>query len=399
MFSANQKPFVICTCVTEELHSFLSQSELSNFFVYIIRVLYRLLIKLTCSKYFITLVLNSVSFTNLMLLCCLFLFQVLVAIFPGEYGQSRLWRRNESFVPTQMKYFETGIKSWKPFPSMARLVDVTECTCAEVVGNYLYVANETVGSSVIFRRYHTASNLWEKLPPLVFSSYSPERIRCLCTVNEHVYAFSDSDLAQRYSLPQNDWQGGIELPSLNKKGNRKRSVFVTAVSMKSKIYVLRGYYRVNADNHGYKEKPAVFHCFDPQKNEWKKRASTIHPHFESTLFVENNKLYVAGGKVSVYSNPARAAGGPAPVEVYNEERNSWDVVEQNHIPSNNLGAVELLGGKVYFIINKFPIDSGIRIPPNEVYTIPLGQWEHLGTIDDAAVLCYLSVKKEMLNTQ
>ena len=49
MFSANQKPFVICTratsfvlvlqvCtrVTEELHSFLSQSELSNFFVNII---------------------------------------------------------------------------------------------------------------------------------------------------------------------------------------------------------------------------------------------------------------------------------------------------------------------------------------------------------------------------
>ena len=51
MFSANQKALVICTrvtslhscytfCtrVTEELHSFLSQSELSNFFVYIIIV-------------------------------------------------------------------------------------------------------------------------------------------------------------------------------------------------------------------------------------------------------------------------------------------------------------------------------------------------------------------------
>ena len=49
MFSANQKPFIICarvtsfalvlqvcTRVTEELHSFLSQSELSNFFVSII---------------------------------------------------------------------------------------------------------------------------------------------------------------------------------------------------------------------------------------------------------------------------------------------------------------------------------------------------------------------------
>ena len=43
MFSANQKTFVsfalvsqVCTRVTEELHSFLSHSELSNFFVYII---------------------------------------------------------------------------------------------------------------------------------------------------------------------------------------------------------------------------------------------------------------------------------------------------------------------------------------------------------------------------
>ena len=38
VFSSNQKPFVNCTRVTEELHSFLSQSEFSNFFVYLIRV-------------------------------------------------------------------------------------------------------------------------------------------------------------------------------------------------------------------------------------------------------------------------------------------------------------------------------------------------------------------------
>ena len=40
VFSANQKLFVICTCVTEELYSFLSQSELGNFFVYISCILY-----------------------------------------------------------------------------------------------------------------------------------------------------------------------------------------------------------------------------------------------------------------------------------------------------------------------------------------------------------------------
>ena len=36
VLSANQKLFVIWTHVTEELYSFLSQSELGNFFVYII---------------------------------------------------------------------------------------------------------------------------------------------------------------------------------------------------------------------------------------------------------------------------------------------------------------------------------------------------------------------------
>ena len=337
-----------------------------------------------------------------MLLCCWSLFQVVVAIFPGKCdkdGYLRLVRWNEDFVPTEMKYFDTGAKSWKPFPSMARLVDARECTCAEVVGNYLFVAIKKEDSSTIFRRYHAADNVWETLPPLVCSSYLLDPL-CLCSVNEHVYAFRGSDLAQRYSLPQNDWQGGFELPSLNKKGGRERLIFATAVSMKSEIYVLRGYYKVKA-YPVCKKKPAVIHRFDPQKNEWKKRASTLYPHFESTLFVENNKLYVAGGRVSVSvdcdDGRTRAVGDPAPVEVYNEKSDSWHVVEQKHIPSNNLGAVELLGGKVYFIINKFPIDSGIRIPPNEVYTISLREWEHLATIGKAAVLCYLSVKKEMLH--
>ena len=337
-----------------------------------------------------------------MLLCCSSLFQVVVAIFPGKCdkdGYVRLARWNEDFVPTEMKYFDTGAKSWKPFPSMARLVDDSECTCAEVVGNYFFVATQRKGSSIVFRRYHTADNVWETLPPLVSSSYFLDPL-CLCSVNEHVYAFRGSDLAQRYSLSQNDWQGGFELPSLNEKGGRERLVWATAVSMKSKIYVLRGYYKVKA-YPVCKKKPAVIHRFDPQKNEWKKRASTLYPHFESTLFVENNKLYVAGGRVSVSvdsnSGRARAVGDPAPVEVYNEKSNSWHVVEQKHIPLNNLGAVELFGGKVYFIINKFPIDSGIRIPPNEAYTISLREWEHLATIGKAAVLCYLSVKKEMLH--
>ena len=231
---------------------------------------------------------------------------------------------------------------------------------------------------------------------------------CMCSFSEYIYVFSDSEPPQRYSLSQNVWQSASELPFFKKLDYSEKLFSVTAVSIKSKIYVLHGYYSQKYSDFQFllrdaiSEKPAVVHCFDPQKNEWEKKASTLSPHFQSSLFVDNNKLYVAGGSVSVsndfVSGRMCASGETAPVEVYDEENNSWCVVQQNHIPSNDLNAVELIGGKVYFIINKCPIDSGIRIPPNEVYKISLQEWEHLTTIHEAAVLCYLPVNKEMLNT-
>ena len=56
-------------------------------------------------------------------------------------------------------------------------------------------------------------------------------------------------------------------------------------------------------------------------------------------------------------------------------------------------------GKVYFIINKFPVDSGIRIPPEELYPVSLGEWENVGKIDNTAALCYLAVKGESLKSE
>ncbi|XP_022809796.1 kelch-like protein 23 [Stylophora pistillata] len=143
--------------------------------------------------------------------------------------------------------------------------------------------------------------------------------------------------------------------------------------------------------------PPVLQCFHPNKNKWEEKATTCHPHFGSSLFVVNNKLFLAGGFLSITSD-GRPYGSPAPVEMYNEETNTWSVVEQKHIPANNLNAVEI-EGRVYFIINKFPIDSGIRIPLGELYPVPLGEWENLGNIDQSAVLCYLPSKRVYLKTE
>ena len=329
---------------------------------------------------------------------------MLVAIFPVR---QRTPQKKERYFATEMNYFHAETCSWKPFPSMARLVDITKCICAEVVGNYLYVAVEPEKGSHIMYRYDTVRNVWEKLPR--FQNDECLRIGCMSSVNEYIYVISDAGLLQRYSLAQNDWQSGSKLPFFNNTDyEQEKLVSVTAVSMRSKIYVLHGCYIEGRDNYSTllldrDLKPAVVHCFDPLRNVWRKMASTRYPHFNSSLFVAKNNLYVAGGSTTSISNGSRLNGrasrGDAPVEVYNEGINSWCIVEQNRIPSNTLGAVELLGGEVYFIINKFPIDSGIRIPPNEVYKISLREWENsLERINHTAVLCYLSVNREMLST-
>jgi len=288
-----------------------------------------------------------------------------------------------------MKYFDVKTKEWKCFPSMATLDEATACFCAEYVGNYLYVAAET-RDHVIYR-YHSVNNEWETLPYFQSSHSYASRISCLCSVGDYIFAITNSNVLQRYSLAQNKWQSGSTLPFLKKIGEKDKLTSEAAVVVKSKIYVLFGYCTTGMLAR------AVFYCFDPQKNEWKEKASTSHPHFESVLFVDNNKLYVAGGRISFYGGAA-----PAPVEVYDEVRNMWSVVEQKHIPPNNLGAVEI-NEKVYFIINKFPIDIGIRIPPGEVYHISLHKWEEgargIGKINENAVLCYLPVKKDSLKAK
>ena len=88
-------------------------------------------------------------------------------------------------------------------------------------------------------------------------------------------------------------------------------------------------------------------------------------------------------------------GAHPSVELYDKRKDTWSVVEQKRIPPNNLGAFEI-ERRVYFLINNFPIDSGIRIPPEENFPIHLGEWENLAKVSKNAVLCYLPVKKENL---
>ena len=284
-------------------------------------------------------------------------------------------------------YFDFEAKLWKPLLSVAQSDEnASSCFCAERIGNYLFVAKQRPNEGNFIHRYDVVNNSWVKLP-----KYGNNHVaNCLCSVGDYLYAINESNPLQRYSLTNNSWQGGEGLKIVE---NQEKLSTVAATVMNSKIYVIHGYQKCERNGRylSWVNAPAVVHCFDPKYNVWTKLASTCHPRRGSSLFVVNNKLCVAGGYITSYFDPTRLS-----VEVYNERTNTWSVVPQKHIPPNNLGAVEI-EGRVYFIINKFPVDSGIRIPPEEMYQVDLSDWENLAKVlDSGAVLCYLPVKGENL---
>jgi len=295
----------------------------------------------------------------------------------------------------QMQYFDVQSKTWKPLLSMVQLTEATACFCAEYAGNYLYVAAKR-GNDFVNYRYHVVSNTWDTIPGFFGSA---NQIDCLCCVEDHIYAIHQSLAPRRYSISTNQWQYVAKSSAAGDLGP-KTFCNKAAVAFKSCLYVLYGQGVNNSPpnyGHSWQPKNAVVYCFDPQRNLWEQKASTFNSHFGSSLFVVNNRLYVAGGNCSIYPHHSlpNPWGDTASVEVYDGQNNSWSVVKQTHIPPNNLGAVEV-EGRVYFIINNFPLDSGIRIPPGEVYPVCLDEWENLGKVNTSAILCYVLGKKENL---
>ena len=297
-------------------------------------------------------------------------------------------------------YFDEESKEWKLLKSVPNVGEIVKkWSSVKYIGNCLYLASSDADKSDIYR-YHMVNKSWEKLTKSSF----PKIFQCLCCVGDYVYAVSESIPPEIYSLADKIWQQGRDnLHLFAQKGLKS----VAAAVMNSKLYVMHGLLIFH--QFRYVPKPALVHCFDPTKDKREKVASTCYPHFGSSLIVVNNRLYVAGGKKE-YSRYGQPCGKNAPVEVFKEKKrllprfgkgkvkqppNSWSVVEQKHIPTNSLGAVEI-ERRVYFIINKFPVDSGIRIQPEDTHQVNLDAWENLTTLSNQAVLCYLPVKNEDL---
>ena len=277
---------------------------------------------------------------------------------------------------------------------MQKLAKAGACYCAELIGNYLYVAAKIINDHVICC-YDIVRDIWSTLPPIPNSSHI--QIGSLCHIEDHLYVIYKSSAPYRYNIATNQWQS---VASLKAVCNLDQTTFCNkaAAVYKSCLYVLYAQGIQQVENSRYVSRPynSLLYCFDPKKNVWEQKPSTKTPHFGSSLLVVNHNLYVAGGNSSFHPTSFQPCGSPAVIEVYKE--NAWSVVKQTHIPPNYLGAEEI-EGRVYFIINSFPVDSGVTLPPGEVYPAILDEWKNLRNIGKTAVLCYVPVKTENLTTE
>ena len=265
-----------------------------------------------------------------------------------------------------MLYFDVEKKVWKQLSSLAPAPETKNCFCAETVGRELFVSGNCPDGRPRVYCYDIETNKWHTHE----DTYPYAEISSLCAVSDYMYALplNYSNLPQRYSFAKHRWQ------SFSKSFTQSPPhypYFNSPTIHHQKLYALYGHRLQNGAL--WLMQNATLHCFDPVSDMWQEKSSTCNPHFGSSLFVVNDRLCVAGGHVATTMGHS-LCDKRATVEVYGEENNKWSVVEQNHIPQNNLSAVEI-EGKVYFIINKFPIDSGIRIPSGEVCPVNSGRLE------------------------
>ena len=294
-----------------------------------------------------------------------------------------------------MQYYDAETKLWKSWAaSTTPQPKIETFLSASLASSKLFLVVKDSRLTYYIYSYDTEKKVWENIP------HSLEAVGELCTVGDYMYPIRTtlySSEPQRYNFVKRRWQRYAKLIILSSEYGSSSFHNSGTTVFHSKVYVLYG--RRSKSENSWRMKPAILVYFDPVENKWERKSSTCCPHFGSTLFEVNGRLYVGGGNVKITNSLSNSPyGDSAPVEVYDEQNDSWSVVKQDHIPPNKLGAVEI-EGRVFFIINRFPIDSGIRIPPGEKYHVDLDDWENLGKVNNSSVLCYLPAYRENLSSE
>lgn len=209
---------------------------------------------------------------------------------------------------------------------------------------------------------------------------------------------------ERYDLRRDRWRRVRDMPvALN---------HATAVSHRGRLYVHGGY----ASATGLQQPTTVLLRYNPQRNRWRRLASSATPRAAHAAAVIGDRLYVAGGandsgslrSLEVYSlrrdrwtrgpgfpGPARnhtggvASGGHfyvlagrdsanlSAAERYDPRRRSWEQVPPLRTPRGGIAAVRLRDGRIAVFGGEQLTPGGETIPAVELFDPRTRRWRAL----------------------
>jgi N-acetylneuraminic acid mutarotase len=213
-----------------------------------------------------------------------------------------------------------------------------------------------------------------------------------------------SAAVERYDLRADRWQGMRDMPlALNHP---------TAVAYRGRVYVHGGY----AAAGGLEDPTTALLRFDPERNRWRRLASSATPRAAHAAAVIGDRLYVAGGandsgslrSLEVYSfrsdrwtrgpsfpGPARNhtggvasggrfyvvagrdAGNLAAVDRYDPRRRSWQELPPVRTPRGGIASVRLRDGRIVVFGGEQLTPGGKTIGAVELFDPRTRRWRAL----------------------
>ena len=253
----------------------------------------------------------------------------------------------------KLRFYSTTERKWQEFGEIVPIN--VKCRAVVSNGNYIYVGNMNT-----VHRYNIDSDTWDKLPTMRNDKWGRYQ---LLVLGDYLYAMSAEP--ERYSFREKAWQPIAAVSSTD----------LTAAILGGKIYAVASCRKIT---------PSLLYFFDLSKNQWIRKLPTLSARPCGTVFVCNNKLILTGGKV----HNGSCFTDINTVEVYDEASDSWSEVEQTHIAQKDTSFAFEAEGVIFFKLNNFAFDSGIRVSPEDPYVVNLDKWKTLAAFEKGSLITY-----------
>lgn len=132
-----------------------------------------------------------------------------------------------------------------------------------------------------------------------------------------------------FNPAKNEWRKGPEIPEARRRGA------AGAFTLNNRIYLVCGEQDGHWDGH-----VAWLDEFDPSTGSWKVLADAPRPRDHVSVAVLNNKLYVAGGRLSTARTNNVLNTCISEVDVYDFKSGQWTTLRES-IPTKRAGGTAL----------------------------------------------------------